>query len=478
LKGCPDKRVTEEMARAAESEAAKVRAGLVDPKARRVAEAARRPVTEHVEDFISSMTNANRNPQHVAQTRTYITRILTLSGVDSLSDLTPSAVMDALGRLKGDGLSARSLEAHAVAVKSFSRWAWRDGRTADYALVGLPRLGDKADRRRVRRPLSEAELRVLIETTRTAPDWRGVSGADRVILYAVAATTGLRRRELKSLTPESFRLDDRPPTVVCTASYTKNGEKAEQPIPESLAATLRPWLAYKAAGQPVFGRLPQKTGLMLKADLERCGIEQTDASGRVVDMHSLRHGYITTLARAGVPVKTLQALARHSDPKLTLNVYSHVSVYDTAKAVEALPDLTGPGPRSEPAAAAATGTDVQPISVRLAHHLPTEGDGSGRKPTVAGGTADQGSIAKEGCNPLKMTGFDASGRLGAGVDGRVGDGIRTRDVQIHKTVIETALRLPKAIAAIDFTRIPGPLQVVIKVTHNTAKSGSNLGRKW
>jgi hypothetical protein len=131
----------------------------------------------------------------------------------------------------------------------------------------------------------------------------------------------------------------------------------------------------------VFGRLPQKTGLMLKVDLERSGIEPTDPSGRVVDMHSLRHGYNMTLAKAGVPVKTLQALARHSDPKLTLNVYSHVSVYDTAKAVEALPDLTGPGPRSAPAAAAVTGTDVQPISDRFAHRRGRIGaipDGYGR----------------------------------------------------------------------------------------------------
>ena len=47
-----------------------------------------------------------------------------------------------------------------------------------------------------------------------------------------------------------------------------------------------------------------------------------DDQGRVVDTHSLRHGYISALALAGVPVKVAQTLARHSDPKLTMNVYA------------------------------------------------------------------------------------------------------------------------------------------------------------
>src|SRR5207253_637142 len=49
-KGCPDKRVTEEMARAAESEAAKVRAGLTDPKADAYRRHDARPLAEHLSE--------------------------------------------------------------------------------------------------------------------------------------------------------------------------------------------------------------------------------------------------------------------------------------------------------------------------------------------------------------------------------------------------------------------------------------------
>jgi Phage integrase family len=127
-----------------------------------------------------------------------------------------------------------------------------------------------------------------------------------------------------------------------------------------------------------------------------------------VDMHSLRHGYITALAKAGVPVKVLQTLARHSDPKLTLNVYSHLSIFDTAAALVALPDLT----RTDPEPLAMTGTDpaVTPINDPLAHHLPTGGDGSGRELSVTGGMTSSDSEASMGCNPVEVTGVDASGR--------------------------------------------------------------------
>ena len=45
------------------------------------------------------------------------------------------------------------------------------------------------------------------------------------------------------------------------------------------------------------------------------------------------------LARANVPVKVLQTLARHSDPKLTLNTYSIMGISDMTAAVALLPNL-------------------------------------------------------------------------------------------------------------------------------------------
>ena len=59
--------------------------------------------------------------------------------------------------------------------------------------------------------------------------------------------------------------------------------------------------------------------------------------GLFADFHSLRHWFITGLARAGVSPKMAQTLARHSDVRLTLGVYTHVELPDRSAAIESLP---------------------------------------------------------------------------------------------------------------------------------------------
>ena len=79
--------------------------------------------------------------------------------------------------------------------------------------------------------------------------------------------------------------------------------------------------------------------------------------GLFADFHSNRHTFITNLGRAGVPLSTAQKLARHSDPKLTANVYTHLGVADKAAAIESLPTPPTAEPKTEPDTLSATGTD-------------------------------------------------------------------------------------------------------------------------
>ena len=191
-KGCPDRRVTEEMARAAETEAARIRSGIIDPKAERMAQAARQPFGDHLADYIATLAAKGNDPKHVEQTRKYTERVLTLAEIDRIPEMNPSAVVRALATLKArDDLSPRTINAHATAVKGFSRWLWRDGRTTDHALVSVGKLNEEADRRRVRQPLAGPDLRKLIEATRIAPPWRGMSGPDRAWFYIIGAAHGL-----------------------------------------------------------------------------------------------------------------------------------------------------------------------------------------------------------------------------------------------------------------------------------------------
>ncbi|MBV8609558.1 MAG: site-specific integrase, partial [Singulisphaera sp.] len=172
-----------------------------------MAQAGRRPILEHLADFIGTMSAKENDPKHVRLTRTYATRVLELGRIERIADLTGSAVMEALATLKAQGLSPRTINAHTTAIKAFSRWLWRDGRDNDHPLATVGKLNEEVDRRLVRRPLSEAELRQLLDSTRTAPPWRGMTSPDRAMLYTIGAATGFRRGELESLRPEAFRLD-------------------------------------------------------------------------------------------------------------------------------------------------------------------------------------------------------------------------------------------------------------------------------
>ena len=269
--GATDKAVTQRIANELENRVALRREGLIDPAAERFAESERQPIREHLDDFIATMEAKKRDPKHVRTTRTYIERIIEHSRAVRLSDLTLSAVQLAIGAIqkeqghseKGDdlskkekGLSARAANAHSTAVKSFLRWAAKDNRIRAHELGGIGRQNEKEDRRYVRRPLGEADLRRLIATTRSAPAWRGIGGEDRSVFYLLGAVTGFRRTEMAALLPEDFDLDGPRPVVRLDASRTKNGQDAEQPLLVTVAAELKTWLAGKAPRKPVFA-LPE-----------------------------------------------------------------------------------------------------------------------------------------------------------------------------------------------------------------------------
>ncbi len=72
---------------------------------------------------------------------------------------------------------------------------------------------------------------------------------------------------------------------------------------------------------------------VLVPDLLAAGIAPQDQRG-VIDYHSFRYAFVTRLVRSAVPIKAAMTLARHSDPKLTLNTYARLSLADERAALE------------------------------------------------------------------------------------------------------------------------------------------------
>ena len=89
----------------------------------------------------------------------------------------------------------------------------------------------------------------------------------------------------------------------------------------------------------------------------------SDESGKVFDFHGLRHTFLTNLARSGVHPRIMQAMARHSDPKLTLGRYTRIRrSANRVTRLGLLPDLSDAFKQAQ----RATGTDGEVLSWRIA----------------------------------------------------------------------------------------------------------------
>jgi hypothetical protein len=178
------------------------------------------------------------------------------------------------------------------------------------------------------------------------------------LIYKTLVLTGLRKGELASLTVGQLSLDAELPHLNLNAADEKNREGNSIPLRQDLAEDTRQWLAEKLTilqdearlkiGQPIPMALPPEwkvfevpMGLhrILERDLKLAGIAKNDARGRVLDVHALRHTFGTLLSKGGVSPRTAQVAMRHSDIKLTMNVYTDPKLLDVYGALDRLPEL-------------------------------------------------------------------------------------------------------------------------------------------
>jgi len=369
--GYADKGATQQLASGLERDAAREQSGLVD----RFAVHRKRPLTEHLADYEAALRNRGRAEQYVGTLIPRIRRVLTGCRFAYWPDLSASKVESYVAELQAEGLGIQSANYYLASMKQFCRWCVQDGRAPDSPLVHLTGDNARTDRRHDRRALEADELRRLLESARTGPTRFGMTGDARAMLYQLAAESGLRARELRSLVWDSFDLNADPPTVTVRAGYSKHRREDTVPLKPSTAQTLARWRDERDPADrelPVFA-MPEKTAAMIRADLSDAGIEYRDADGRVCDFHALRHSFVSALARGGVHPKVAQQLARHSTITLTMDRYSHTVVGELAAGLQALPDLSR---RPDAERLRATGTtDRLPFSLPLSlpKSLPTRG---------------------------------------------------------------------------------------------------------
>lgn len=116
------------MSRDSESRAGQIRQGLLDPAdlARRAHAA--RPIADHLGAYAANLQAKNVTPAYAALTLQQTRRLVETLGAGWLRDLTNESVQRALGALRDQGSSLRTLNHYRTSVKSFTKWLVQSGR--------------------------------------------------------------------------------------------------------------------------------------------------------------------------------------------------------------------------------------------------------------------------------------------------------------------------------------------------------------
>ena len=314
------------------------------------------PLLDLVEEYRKELVRRGRTEHHARQTVNRIGRLV--EGAESVAELTPERIRKALVRVTEQGdtrelapkdrattLSAKSANDYRASLSSLFAWLVKTERWDRNPVVCVERVrGHGPGKARV--ALTPEQLFALLASDLPAR---------RRACYLLAATTGLRRSELRAL---RWKMLDLPGAMLTLpAKHAKNRKPVVLPLREDAVAALEAIKGDALGEAEIFKTVPETRTFFL--DLVRAGVlksvEAHETADGVLDFHGLRVTFATLLARADVSLQQAQKLMRHSTPVLTANVYTKLELHDGRAAVAKI-DLT-PETCADVNEARATGTD-------------------------------------------------------------------------------------------------------------------------
>lgn len=284
--------------------------------------------------------------------RMRIHRLLTIMEASEISHVTEAATQAALASLRRTPMSPRrqaesmplvaprTRNVYLKSLTSFLNWGIRNKLIVSNPLAGMSCENEQVDVRHARTAYADDEFRCLYQAALgSSKVIEGMDGPTRALAYLIAASTGLRRSELASVSPNSFDLEGEHPIVKIRAAHSKRRRQDTVPLPSQLVGHLKVAFRDLQADALVFpGLEKRKTHVMIQGDLAAAGLEYRNADGEFRDWHALRHTYVSRAWKSGAAAHVVKELARHADIRTTLS-YSHNSREELRAAVEAVPQL-------------------------------------------------------------------------------------------------------------------------------------------
>ncbi len=293
-----------------------------------IRDASKKPLSEHLAAYLEAVAASGKSKNTVSAYKRGISTFLARSGWKTLADAGP----DGFDRWRIDHTPSPKYANDVLGfLRTWFGWMVKRKLLASDPLAEVTKAKVRDDGAK-RAAYTPAQLDALCACV---PPYRAFA-------YRFSAYTGIRKGEMKLLRWGDLDLDGEPPTVVVRASISKNARTERLPLKSDvvqLLRAMRPDLC-----QPfewVFGnRVPNMD--TFHRDLKRAGIPPTDAHGAKYDFHALRHTFITMMNAAGVAPRVAMSLARHSDMKLTMKVYTNANGLPLAAGVAALPSFSVP----------------------------------------------------------------------------------------------------------------------------------------
>jgi integrase len=318
-----DKSVAQKLLGDAVKASERVRAGvlLADPRE------AKKPFQQHVDSYIAELKRRGRDQMYRYIVKLHLENAAEVQGWDCLAACTAKSISEYLRKVADQGLSAKTVNAHRADLAAFCGWAVRTGLLEANPCDHVQKSAVKADKKR--RALSVAECRALLAA---APE-------PRRTVYLFLIFTGLRRSEAGAIKWAHLHLDVANPYVELPPSITKSGKAESVPLVPEVVGALNASRRGVQPSKAVFDEIPSMEEF--RTDLAAAKIEEADARGRKVVLHSLRHSLATMLAVSGVAVAIAQRIMRHRDVRLTMEAYCDEGLLPLASAMNSLPSMTG-----------------------------------------------------------------------------------------------------------------------------------------
>ena len=395
--GCRDENAARKVLSDILADVEKITAGIITPNEAATARHAERHLRDHLRDHLDHLSRKRVrgrkvSPRYRQNVKSRLKRLFRECRFLRLTDIGREAVEKWLDLAEDQGMAPATRNEYLTTISAFCNWAIKTNRMTKNPVAGIGKADIQSDRRRVRRALTVDEVGRLLQAARLRPiaelgrktkllpeedrcgrsSWTYVPltaenldycyseglklledreqrravlehlGRERALFYLLAVLTGLRRKELASLTVGQVHLDAVPsPFLDLHGQDAKNGRGACIPLRKDVVNELREHLGNDelSLDTRLFSHPPKIR--VFDADLQASGIPKRDERDFVVDIHALRHTFGTHLSAVGIRPRTAMAAMRHSRIDLTMNYYTDPVLLDIAGAVEALPDFAG-----------------------------------------------------------------------------------------------------------------------------------------